>query len=116
MAMASLERHGMRLDELNRIRVVDEETDSHANELKEHCDEFVSHISEFQKISDSFISIFDHVSTAVERQVNHDIDGSSLKCLILNGFLPWADYKVVCRRPWNHFLPTHPPTTQTLLK
>jgi uncharacterized protein YjbI with pentapeptide repeats len=24
-------------------------------------------------------------------------------------FLPSADYKVVCRRPWNHFL-THPPT------
>jgi hypothetical protein len=24
-------------------------------------------------------------------------------------FLPSADYKVVCRRPWNHFLhPTHP--------
>jgi hypothetical protein len=25
-------------------------------------------------------------------------------------FLPSADYKVVCRRPWNHFL-TLPPST-----
>jgi hypothetical protein len=22
----------------------------------------------------------------------------------INAFLPSADYKVVCRRPWNHFL------------
>jgi hypothetical protein len=29
-------------------------------------------------------------------------------------FLPSADYKVVCRRPWNHFFPL--PPLQTLLK
>ncbi len=65
---SSLERYGMRLDELNRIRVVDEETDGHANDLKQHCDAFVKDIGEFQRISDSFISIFDHVSTAVEKE------------------------------------------------
>jgi hypothetical protein len=31
-------------------------------------------------------------------------------------FLPSADYKVVCRRPWNHFLTPLHPYPETLLK
>jgi hypothetical protein len=30
--------------------------------------------------------------------------------LSVSHFLPSADYKVVRRRPWNHFLPSHPPS------
>ena len=68
MALRSLERYGLRLDELNRIRATDEEVDGHANDLKDHCDEFMKDINEFQRISDSFIGIFDHVSSAVEKE------------------------------------------------
>ena len=68
MALRSLERYGLRLDELNRIRATDEEVDGHANDLKDHCDEFIKDINEFQRISDSFIGIFDHVSSAVEKE------------------------------------------------
>ena len=68
MALRSLERYGLRLDELNRIRATDEEVDGHANDLKDHCDEFMMDINEFQRISDSFIGIFDHVSSAVEKE------------------------------------------------
>jgi hypothetical protein len=32
-------------------------------------------------------------------QYNMYVESSSNR-----GFLPSADYKVVCRRPWNHFL------------
>ena len=68
MALRSLERYGLRLDELNRIRATDEEVNGHANDLKDHCDEFMKDINEFQRISDSFIGIFDHVSSAVEKE------------------------------------------------
>ena len=68
MALRSLERYGLRLDELNRIRATDEEVDGHANDLKDHCDEFMKDINDFQRISDSFIGIFDHVSSAVEKE------------------------------------------------
>ena len=78
MALRSLERYGMRLDELNRIRVVDEETDQHANNLKEHCNEFIRDTTEFQRIADGFISIFDHVSSAVEREKMSSIGARNL--------------------------------------
>ena len=62
MASYSLERHGMRFDDLNRVRVIDEDTENHASSLRNVCDEFLKDISSFQTIADSFISIFDHVS------------------------------------------------------
>eukprot|EP00088_Acartia_fossae_P059086 TRINITY_DN69775_c0_g1_i1.p1 TRINITY_DN69775_c0_g1~~TRINITY_DN69775_c0_g1_i1.p1 ORF type:complete len:146 (+),score=36.81 TRINITY_DN69775_c0_g1_i1:31-438(+) len=67
-ATEALERAGMYFDDLNRIRVLDEETSSQASELKEVCEEFLGDIEGFQKIADSFIAIFDAVSKEVERE------------------------------------------------
>ena len=41
MDRQSLERFGMRLDDLNRIRAIDDETDQHANNLRDVCNEFL---------------------------------------------------------------------------
>ena len=54
-----LERHGMRLDEFNRIRAIDEETDSHANSLKDYCKTFLRDTTEFQGRVDWQLAIWD---------------------------------------------------------
>ncbi len=46
--LGSLERHGMRLDELNRVRVIDEETENHAQALRDVCNEFIRDTTDFQ--------------------------------------------------------------------
>jgi intraflagellar transport protein 20 len=66
MASEALEKAGLHFDDLNRIRVLDEDTSSQAQELKEVCQDFLGDIGDFQKIADSFIVIFDAVSKEVE--------------------------------------------------
>ena len=68
----------MRFDDLNRIKVIDEETDSHAGSLKDYCIDFLRDTAEFQKIADSFIAIFDHVSSAVEKEKMQAIGARNL--------------------------------------
>ncbi len=63
-----LERHGMRLDDLGRVRAIDEEAEGHASSLRDVCDEFVRDTVDFQRIADGFVAIFDSVSAAVERE------------------------------------------------
>merc|ERR1711923_120209 len=50
MANEALERAGMHFDDLNRIRVLDENTSSQASELKEVCHDFLTDIADFQGI------------------------------------------------------------------
>ena len=61
-ALTSLSRHDMRLDDLNRVRVLDEEAETHANALSDGCHDFVRDTKDFRAIADGFIKIFDHVS------------------------------------------------------
>ncbi|TRY61364.1 hypothetical protein TCAL_04406 [Tigriopus californicus] len=63
-----LTRYGIRFDDLNRVRVIDEETENHSSDLRDTCNAFLRDTTEFQKIADSFIKIFDHVSKAVEQE------------------------------------------------
>ena len=62
MESKDLSRYGMRLDDLNRIRALDEDTESHASQMRETCNDFLGDTQDFQKIADSFIKIFDSVS------------------------------------------------------
>ena len=89
MASEALDKAGLHFDDLNRIRVLDEESSSQAQELKEVCQDFLGDIGDFQvdrftsyetnseirltrlrfqKIADSFIVIFDTVSKEVEKE------------------------------------------------
>ena len=67
-ANEALEKAGLHFDDLNRIRVLDEDTALQAAELKEVCQDFLGDIGQFQKIADSFIVIFDTVSKEVEQE------------------------------------------------
>lgn len=68
MASEALDKAGLHFDDLNRIRVLDEDTSSQAQELKDVCQDFLGDIGDFQKIADSFIVIFDTVSKEVEKE------------------------------------------------
>ena len=48
MASEALEKAGMHFDDLNRIRVLDEDTSNQAQELKEVCQDFLGDIEDFQ--------------------------------------------------------------------
>ena len=48
MASEALDKAGLHFDDLNRIRVLDEESSSQAQELKEVCQDFLGDIGDFQ--------------------------------------------------------------------
>ena len=48
MASEALDKAGLHFDDLNRIRVLDEDSSSQAQELKEVCQDFLGDIGEFQ--------------------------------------------------------------------
>ena len=50
MASEALDKAGLHFDDLNRIRVLDEESSSQAQELKEVCQDFLGDIGDFQVI------------------------------------------------------------------
>ena len=50
MASEALDKAGLHFDDLNRIRVLDEDSSSQAQELKEVCQDFLGDIGEFQVI------------------------------------------------------------------
>ena len=68
MAGEALEKAGMHFDDLNRIRVLDEDTSTNAHQLRDSCGNFVSSVEEFAEIATSFVKIFDSVGTEVEKQ------------------------------------------------
>ena len=63
-----LESFGMRIDDLNRVRVLDEDTSTNAHQLRDSCGNFISSVEEFAEIATSFVKIFDSVGTEVEKQ------------------------------------------------
>ena len=48
MASEALDKAGLHFDDLNRIRVLDEDTSSQAQELKDVCQDFLGDIGDFQ--------------------------------------------------------------------
>ena len=48
MASEALDKAGLHFDDLNRIRVLDEDSSSQAQELKEVCQDFLGDIGDFQ--------------------------------------------------------------------
>ncbi|OWF55335.1 intraflagellar transport protein 20 homolog [Mizuhopecten yessoensis] len=68
MADEALARAGLHFDELNKIRVLEPETQQQTLELKEECKDFVDKIGDFQKIVGTFIEVVDNVSKEVEKE------------------------------------------------
>ncbi|XP_040573274.1 intraflagellar transport protein 20 homolog [Lepeophtheirus salmonis] len=63
-----LEPHGVHFDDLNRIRVLDEASDTQAKDLQDSSYEFLNIMGDFQKKADGFIKTFDLVSKEVEQE------------------------------------------------
>lgn len=56
------------VDDLNKIRVLDNETSTKTTQLKEECKDFIDKIDDFQTIVGGFIDLMDNLSTEVERE------------------------------------------------
>jgi len=56
------------VDDLNKIRVLDNETSTKTSQLKEECKDFIDKIDDFQTIVGGFIDLMDNLSTEVERE------------------------------------------------
>ncbi|KAL5265206.1 hypothetical protein ACHWQZ_G006085 [Mnemiopsis leidyi] len=56
------------VDDLNKIRVLDNETSTKTAQLKEECKDFIDKIDDFQTIVGGFIDLMDNLSTEVERE------------------------------------------------
>ncbi|XP_072024147.1 intraflagellar transport protein 20 homolog [Amphiura filiformis] len=68
MADEALAKAGLHFDELNKIRVLEPETQQQTTELKEECKEFVDKMGGFQKIVGGFIEMVDQLSKEVETE------------------------------------------------
>lgn len=63
-----LSNYGIHVDELSRLRVLDEDTASHANDLRDSCHDFVGDLTQLTDIADGFIKVFDAVSDEVMKE------------------------------------------------
>ncbi|CAD1479318.1 unnamed protein product [Heterotrigona itama] len=63
-----LAKHGIYIDDLSKIRVLEPEVANQTNKLKEECQNFISKIMEFQTNSDEFIQLIDQLANEVEKE------------------------------------------------
>lgn len=68
MADEALLNAGLHFDDLNKIRVLEPETQGQTTELKEECKDFVDKIGDFQSIVGGFIDKVDQLSKEVEKE------------------------------------------------
>eukprot|EP00116_Pleurobrachia_bachei_P014809 sb/3475071/ len=66
--MALDDNYGFDIDDINKIRVLDNETGTKTLQLREECKEFVDKIDDFQQIVNGFIELMDGLSSEVERE------------------------------------------------
>ncbi|XP_058799077.1 intraflagellar transport protein 20 homolog isoform X2 [Phymastichus coffea] len=64
----SLEKYGLHLDDLSKIRVLDPEVAHQTDKLREECQNFVAKIGDFHKAAEEFIKIMHHLAEQVERE------------------------------------------------
>ena len=69
-----LSHYGIHVDDLSRLRVLDENSGAHSHDLRDNCREFVGDVSNLTDIADGFIEVIDAVANEVNKQ-------KALKCL-----------------------------------
>ena len=62
MASEALDKAGLHFDDLNRIRVLDEDSSSQAQELKEVCQDFLGDIGDFQVEQETGVMWYNRMS------------------------------------------------------
>ncbi|XP_066600480.1 intraflagellar transport protein 20 homolog [Prorops nasuta] len=73
-----MEKYGLYIDDLCKIRVLEPTIANETNKLKEECQNFASQITDFQKFSDEFINIIDNLANEVEREKMRTIGARNL--------------------------------------
>jgi len=63
-----LNHYGIHVDDLSRLRVLDENSGTHSNDLRDNCREFVGDVSNLTDIADGFIEVIDAVANEVNKE------------------------------------------------
>lgn len=68
LQMEELEKSGLYIDDIYRLRVQDPHLANETNELREECLEYAEKLQEFHKLSNEFIDIMNKYGQMVEEQ------------------------------------------------
>ncbi|XP_011505995.1 PREDICTED: intraflagellar transport protein 20 homolog [Ceratosolen solmsi marchali] len=94
----SMKKHGLFIDDMSKIRILEPEVASQTNKLKEECQNFVIRIEDFHKAAEEFITIMSNLAEQVEREKmrsigirnllhsltkEHDVEKQQLEALLL---------------------------------
>ena len=63
-----LNHYGIHVDDLSRLRVLDENSGAHSHDLRDNCREFVGDVSNLTDIADGFIEVIDAVANEVNKE------------------------------------------------
>jgi intraflagellar transport protein 20 len=63
-----LSHYGIHVDDLSRLRVLDENSGTHSHDLRDNCREFVGDVSSLTDIADGFIEVIDAVANEVNKE------------------------------------------------
>ncbi len=63
-----LTNYGIYVDDLSRLRVLDEASGNHAHDLKDTCHDFVSDVNQLAEIADGFLQVIDAVASEVTKE------------------------------------------------
>ena len=63
-----LTNYGIHVDDLSRLRVLDEPSANHAHELRDTCHDFVTDVHHLADIADGFLNVIDAVGNEVTKE------------------------------------------------
>lgn len=63
-----LTNYGIHVDDLSRLRVLDEAAGNHAHDLRDNCGDFVGDISHLTEIADGFLEVIDAIANEVTKE------------------------------------------------
>ena len=63
-----LTNYGIHVDDLSRLRVLDENSGNHAHDLRDNCHDFVCDVEQLAEIADGFLNVIDAVGNEVTRE------------------------------------------------
>ena len=63
-----LTNYGIHVDDLSRLRVLDETAGNHAHDLRDTCHDFVTDVGNLAEIADGFLNVVDAVGNEVTKE------------------------------------------------
>lgn len=63
-----LTSYGIHVDDLSRLRVLEETSAFHAHDLRDNCHEFVTDVNRLAEIADGFLDVIDAVGNEVNKE------------------------------------------------